>query len=91
MPSCTYLSWYGQCIIYVRSEVQTPATTKKEKKKQPLSALLGWLFLFKKMSSIFNTNNTCNKYIRINLNIKIKVQQTQMPSFSLDHLKGVTK
>ena len=30
-------------------------------------------FFFQKMPSIFNINNTCNKYIRINLNIKIKV------------------
>ena len=35
--------------------------------------LLSWFFLFPKMPSIFNINNTCNRLIRINLNIKIKV------------------
>jgi len=33
----------------------------------------GLTFLFLKMPSTFNTNNTCNKKIKINLNIKIKV------------------
>ena len=33
-------------------------------------------YFFSQMPSIFNTNNTCNKYIRIKLNIKINVTNT---------------
>ena len=42
------------------------------KKITPFSSF-GLTFLFPKMFSIFNTNNTCNKKIRINLNININV------------------
>ena len=31
LSSWTWLSWYGQCIIYARPEVQTPTITKKIK------------------------------------------------------------
>ena len=48
-------------------------------------------FFFPKMPSIFNTNNTCNKYIRINLNIKKKCNKHNMNIyFFLYHLKNVT-
>ena len=48
-------------------------------------------FFLPKILSIFNNNNTCNKYIRINLNIKIKMYQTQTFNFFLyHHLKSVT-